>query len=89
MAQRISRAKATIRAAGATFAWPSADERADRLASLLHVVRLLFNEGHATSAGPDLARTDLSGEAIRLARLVHAAVSDDPEVAGLLALLLG
>ena len=49
---------------------------------------LLFNEGYATSSGPDLARTDLSGEAIRLARLVRSALPDDPEVTGLLALML-
>ena len=54
---------------------------------MLHVLYLLFNEGYAGSSGPDLARTDLSGEAIRLAR-VHAALPDDPEVAGLLALML-
>lgn len=67
---------------------PSADERAARLASVLHVLYLLFNEGYATSAGPELARSDLSGEAIRLARMVRAALPDDPEVAGLLALML-
>jgi len=55
---------------------------------VLHVLYLLFNEGYATSSGPDLARTDLSGEAIRLARVVHAAVPEDAEVAGLLALML-
>ncbi len=55
MAQRISRAKATIKASNASFALPSADERADRLRSVLHVLYLLFNEGYATSGGPDLA----------------------------------
>ena len=55
---------------------------------MLHVLYLLFNEGYATSSGPDLARTDLSSEAIRLTRGVHAALPDDPEVAGLLALML-
>ena len=88
MAQRISRAKATIKASNEPFALPSADERAERLRSVLHVLYLLFNEGYATSSGPDLARTDLSGEAIRLARGVHAALPDDPEVTGLLALML-
>ena len=88
MAQRVSRAKAKLKAAEAPFQMPSADERAARLASVLHVLYLLFNEGYATSAGPELARTDLSGEAIRLARMVRAALPDDPEVAGLLALML-
>ena len=65
-----------------------ASERAERLRSVLHVLYLIFNEGYASSSGPDLHRTDLSGEAIRLARMVHAALPDDPEVAGLLALML-
>jgi RNA polymerase sigma factor (sigma-70 family) len=88
MAQRITRAKATIKASNASFSLPSADERAERLRSVLHVLYLLFNEGYATSSGPDLARSDLSGEAIRLARGVHAALPEDPEVTGLLALML-
>ena len=88
MAQRISRAKATIKASNESFSLPSADERAERLRSVLHVLYLLFNEGYATSSGPDLARSDLSGEAIRLARGVHAALPEDPEVTGLLALML-
>ena len=62
--------------------------RAERLRSVLHVLYLLFNEGYASSSGPDLARADLSGEAIRLARRSRAALPDDPEVAGLLALML-
>jgi RNA polymerase sigma factor (sigma-70 family) len=88
MAQRISRAKAKLREADEPFALPAIEDRADRLRSVLHVLYLLFNEGYATSSGPDLARTDLSGEAIRLARAVHAATPDEPEVAGLLALML-
>jgi predicted RNA polymerase sigma factor len=88
MAQRISRAKATVKASGAPFTLPPPGERAGRLRSLLHVVYLLFNEGYASSSGPDLARTDLSGEAIRLARGLHASLPGDPEVAGLLALML-
>ena len=88
MAQRISRAKAKLKAEEEPFRMPSAEERAARLVSVLHVVYLLFNEGYATSAGPELARTDLSGEAIRLARMVRAALPEDPEVAGLLALML-
>jgi RNA polymerase sigma factor (sigma-70 family) len=88
MAQRISRAKAKVGEAGATFALPAAPERTERLRSVLHVLYLLFNEGYATSAGPDLSRTDLSVEAIRLVRAVRGAVPDDPEVGGLLALML-
>ncbi len=88
MAQRISRAKATLRASDEGFALPSPDQRAGRLRSVLHVLYLLFNEGYATSSGGDVARSDLSGEAIRLARSVHASLPDDPEVAGLLALML-
>jgi RNA polymerase sigma factor (sigma-70 family) len=88
MAQRISRAKAKIKASDEPFSLPSAGERADRLRSVLHVLYLLFNEGYASSSGPDLARTDLSGEAVRLARAIRAALPDDPEVAGLLALML-
>ena len=55
---------------------------------MLHVLYLLFNEGYASSSGPDLARSDLSGEAIRLARALHASLPGDPEVTGLLALML-
>jgi predicted RNA polymerase sigma factor len=88
MAQRISRAKTKIKASNERFALPSPDERAERLQSVLHVLYLIFNEGYASSSGPDLARSDLSGEAIRLTRSVHAALPDDPEVAGLLALML-
>ncbi|HXQ44232.1 MAG TPA: DUF6596 domain-containing protein [Acidimicrobiales bacterium] len=88
MAQRISRAKARIKASDEPFAIPSPGERAGRLRSVLHVLYLLFNEGYITNSGPHLARTDLSGEAIRLARLVHGGLPDDPEVAGLLALML-
>lgn len=88
MAQRISRSKGKIKASNEPFALPSDDSRVERLRSVLHVLYLLFNEGYASSGGPDLARTDLSGEAIRLARLVHSVLPDDPEVAGLLALML-
>jgi RNA polymerase sigma factor (sigma-70 family) len=88
MAQRISRAKAKIKASGEPFRLPAPETRAGRLRSVLHVLYLLFNEGYATSSGPDLARADLSGEAIRLARGVHAGLPEDPEVAGLLALML-
>ncbi len=88
MAQRISRAKATIKASGEPFALPPPGQRPQRLRSVLHVLYLLFNEGYTTSSGPELARADLSGEAIRLARGVRAALPSDPEVAGLLALML-
>jgi RNA polymerase sigma factor (sigma-70 family) len=88
MAQRISRAKAKVKESGEPFRLPADGERAGRLRSVLHVLYLLFNEGYATSGGPDLSRTDLSGEAIRLARGVQGTLPDDPEVAGLLALML-
>ena len=88
MAQRISRAKAKLKASEEPFSLPSPEERDERLRLVLHVLYLLFNEGYATSSGNDLARTDLSGEAIRLARAVHASLPEDPEVAGLLALML-
>ncbi len=67
---------------------PNAEERGERLASVLHVLYLIFNEGYTTSAGTELHRTDLSSEAIRLARSVHALLPNDGEVAGLLALML-
>jgi RNA polymerase sigma factor (sigma-70 family) len=88
MAQRISRAKASLKASGDPFTLPPPDQRAARLRSVLHVLYLLFNEGYASSGGSDLARSDLSGEAIRLARGLHASLPADPEVAGLLALML-
>ncbi len=88
MAQRISRAKARIKASGEPFTLPPPDQRPERLRLVMHVLYLLFNEGYTSSSGPDLARTDLSGEAIRLARGVHAAAPEDPEIAGLLALML-
>jgi len=88
MAQRISRAKAKLKEAGEPFALPPPGEGGQRLRSVLHVLYLIFNEGYAASGGPDLARSDLSGEAIRLARDVHAALPQDPEATGLLALML-
>jgi RNA polymerase sigma factor (sigma-70 family) len=88
MAQRISRAKQSIRASGAPFESPDAQERGERLRSVLHVLYLIFNEGYAASAGPELQRADLAIEAIRLARAVRALLPDDGEVAGLLALML-
>ena len=88
MAQRISRAKASIKSAGARFSMPPADEREDRLRVVLHVLYLIFNEGYTASSGPDLQRADLTTEAIRLARDIHRLLPDDGEVAGLLALML-
>jgi RNA polymerase sigma factor (sigma-70 family) len=88
MAQRISRAKQSIKASEVPFALPTGSEWADRLRSVLHVLYLIFNEGYLTSAGTELARADLSAEAIRLARIVRLALPDDPEVSGLLALML-
>jgi RNA polymerase sigma factor (sigma-70 family) len=88
MAQRISRAKAKIKASAEPLALPRPGAGGDRMRMVLHVLYLIFNEGYAASSGPDLARTDLSGEAIRLARAVHAAVPQDAEVTGLLALML-
>jgi RNA polymerase sigma factor (sigma-70 family) len=88
MAQRISRAKQKIRASAVPFRMPEGDERAERLRSVLHVLYLIFNEGYLTSGGRELARSELSGEAIRLTRIVRRALPEDPEVAGLLALML-
>ena len=88
MAQRISRAKATIKSSGVPFGMPSAAERAARLDAVLHVLYLMFNEGYASTSGPAVHRTDLSNEAIRLARAVHQLLPGDAEVAGLLALML-
>jgi RNA polymerase sigma factor (sigma-70 family) len=88
MAQRISRAKQTIRDSGARFDLPPEAEREDRLRVVLHVLYLLFNEGYTTSAGPALHRADLTAEAIRLARLLRRLLPQQGEIAGLLALML-
>ena len=88
MAQRISRAKQTIKASGVPFRMPNDEERAERLSAVLHVLYLIFNEGYTSSAGADLHRPDLSNEAIRLTRAVRALLPNDGEVAGLLALML-
>ena len=88
MAQRISRAKQRIKASRVPFTMPDGDERAQRLRSVLHVLYLIFNEGYTSSAGPNLHRTELSGEAIRLTRAVHALLPENGEVSGLLALML-
>jgi RNA polymerase sigma factor (sigma-70 family) len=88
MAQRISRAKQTIKESKVRFSLPSAQERAERLDAVMHVLYLIFNEGYASSSGESLHRVDLSSEAIRLARALSASVPDSPEAAGLLALML-
>ena len=88
MAQRISRAKQTIRQSQIAFQMPTADKRAARLDAVLQVLYLLFNEGYTSSSGAHLQRADLSNEAIRLTRLVHREVPDHGEAAGLLALML-
>ncbi|GGM72165.1 RNA polymerase sigma24 factor [Dactylosporangium sucinum] len=88
MTRRITRAKQRIQASGLPFSLPPPAERQDRLAVVLHVLYLIFNEGYATTSGPSLHRADLSTEAIRLTRTVHAQLPDDSEAAGLLALML-
>jgi RNA polymerase sigma factor (sigma-70 family) len=88
MTRRIARAKQAIKDSGVPFALPPAGERGQRLAAVLHVLYLVFNEGYASTSGPDLHRKELSAEAIRLARLVHRLLPDDAEVTGLLALML-
>jgi RNA polymerase sigma factor (sigma-70 family) len=88
MAARISRAKQSIKAAGSSFTLPGGAEREERLRVVLHVLYLIFNEGYTASSGSELHRADLAGEAIRLARMVHAQLPEDGEVTGLLALML-
>jgi RNA polymerase sigma factor (sigma-70 family) len=88
MAQRIARAKQTIRSSGSRFELPPHPELAERLRVVLQVIYLIFNEGYMTSAGPSLQRGDLTAEAIRLARMLHRLMPDEGEVAGLLALML-
>jgi RNA polymerase sigma factor (sigma-70 family) len=88
VAQRISRAKQRIKASGAEFRMPSPAERAERVASVTDVLYLIFNEGYTASSGPQLARVELTDEAIRLTRQLRQWLPDDGEVAGLLALML-
>jgi RNA polymerase sigma factor (sigma-70 family) len=88
VAQRISRAKQRIRASGAEFRLPPEAERSERVAAVLQVLYLIFNEGYTASSGPALHRVELSGQAIRLARQLHQRLPGDGEVAGLLALML-
>ena len=88
VAQRISRAKQTIKSRGAGFALPDPGELTDRLATVHRVLYLIFNEGYTASAGHALQRVDLSSEAIRLTRQLHAQLPADGETTGLLALML-
>jgi RNA polymerase sigma factor (sigma-70 family) len=88
MTRRITRAKQRIKESGIPFGMPPPEQRRDRLAAVLHVLYLVFNEGYASTSGPDLQRADLAVEAIRLTRMVHRLLPDDPEVTGLLALML-
>jgi RNA polymerase sigma factor (sigma-70 family) len=88
MSQRITRAKLRLKEVGAEFSMPSATEWPQRLAAVLHVLYLVFNEGYTSTSGPDLTTAALTDEAIRLTRELHRALPDDGEVAGLLALML-
>ena len=88
VAQRISRAKARIRASGALFAMPDEPDKPARLAAVLQVLYLVFNEGYTASSGSTLHRVELSAEAIRLTRQLHTQLSTEGEVCGLLALML-
>lgn len=86
--QRISRAKQLIRDSGAEFRMPPEPERSERMASVLHVLYLIFTEGSTASSGSTLHRIELSSEAIRLTRQLHGLLPEDGEVSGLLALML-
>lgn len=88
MAQRVSRAKQTIKASKLPFEMPAGAAYGERLRAVLHVLYLIFNEGYAASFGASLRRDELSSEAIRLARMLRERLPGDGEVAGLLALVL-
>jgi predicted RNA polymerase sigma factor len=88
MGQRVSRAKETIRSSGVPFDMPRPDDRQARLAAVLHVLYLIFNEGYTASSGAELHRMDLAVEAIRIMRQVRSLLPHDGEVSGLLALML-
>lgn len=88
MTQRLTRARSTLRAAGAEFGLPTEAELPARIAAVLDVCHLLFTEGHTRSTGDALVDSNLAEEAIRLTRQLHAAIPDHDEVAGALALML-
>jgi RNA polymerase sigma factor (sigma-70 family) len=88
MTRRITRAKQQIKDSRVPFRLPAPEQRAERLAVVLHVLYLIFTEGYAATSGGSLYRAELSAEAIRLTRIVHHLLPDDVEVAGLLALML-
>jgi len=88
MTRRISRAKRAIQDSGVPFALPAGVQYRERLLVVLHVLYLIFNEGYASTGGPNLQRVDLAAEAIRLTRLVHALLPGEAEAGGLLALML-
>jgi RNA polymerase sigma factor (sigma-70 family) len=87
VAQRIVRAKRTLRDAGIAFETPRGPERRERLGAVLEVIYLIFNEGYVTSSGPDWLRADLGNEAMRLGRLLVALMPEEPEAVGLLSLM--
>jgi predicted RNA polymerase sigma factor len=88
MAQRISRAKQSIKSSGVPFAMPPAEDQPKALAAVLHVLYLIYSEGYASSSGATHQRVDLSSEAIRLVRAAREQLPDSAEVSGLLALML-
>jgi RNA polymerase sigma factor (sigma-70 family) len=88
MTRRITRAKQQIKHSQVPFRLPAPEQRAERLAVVLHVLYLIFTEGYAATSGSSLYRAELSAEAIRLTRIVHHLLHDDGEVAGRLALML-
>ncbi len=88
MAQRVTRAKAKIKGANIPYRMPSAADLAERLSGVLTVVYLVFNEGYLASAGDEPIRAELADEAIRLGRVLRSLLPDEPEVTGLLALML-